>query len=84
MAAPDATLDATTTNPTATNPTAVSPARRAGEVGTVLVSGGASGLGAAVVAAVRDAGGTPLVLDRMPVPSAEHAIVDLADGRATE
>ena len=35
--------------------------------GTVLVTGGASGLGAAVVAAVvRAAGGTPVVLDRPP------------------
>jgi 2-dehydro-3-deoxy-L-rhamnonate dehydrogenase (NAD+) len=32
--------------------------------GRVLVTGGASGLGAAVVAAVRDSGGTPIVLDR--------------------
>jgi NAD(P)-dependent dehydrogenase (short-subunit alcohol dehydrogenase family) len=31
--------------------------------GRVLVTGGASGLGAAVVQAVRDAGGTPVVLD---------------------
>jgi NAD(P)-dependent dehydrogenase (short-subunit alcohol dehydrogenase family) len=34
-----------------------------GTPGTVLVTGGASGLGAAVAAAVRDAGGTPVVLD---------------------
>ncbi len=32
--------------------------------GRVLVTGGAFGLGAAVVAAVRDRGGTPIVLDR--------------------
>ncbi|EIV91501.1 short-chain alcohol dehydrogenase [Frankia sp. QA3] len=80
MAAPDVTLDARTTNPSP----ARGPAGLPGGVGTILVSGGASGLGAAVVAAVRDAGGTPLALDRMPVPSAEHEIVDLADGRATE
>lgn len=35
-------------------------------LGTVLVTGGASGLGAAVAAAVRDAGGTPVVLDLRP------------------
>ncbi|MCX7523150.1 SDR family NAD(P)-dependent oxidoreductase [Microbacterium sp. STN6] len=32
--------------------------------GRVLISGGASGLGAAVARAVHDAGGTPIVLDR--------------------
>ncbi len=53
--------------------------------GTVLVTGGSSGLGAAVVAAVADAGGRPLVLDRQP-PQREvpHVLVDLADGRAAE
>ena len=54
-------------------------------VGTVLVTGGASGLGAAVAQAVEKAGGTPVVLDRV-VPSldADHEVVDLADGRAAE
>jgi len=57
--------------------------------GTVLVTGGASGLGAAVAAAVRESGGTPVVLDRVePTPDAghrvAHRVVDLADGRATE
>ncbi|GGA55315.1 short-chain dehydrogenase [Pseudoclavibacter endophyticus] len=33
-------------------------------IGRVLITGGGSGLGAAVVAAVRDSGGTPIVLDR--------------------
>ena len=37
-----------------------------GSLGTVLVTGGASGLGAAVAAAVREDGGTPIVLDRNP------------------
>ena len=32
--------------------------------GRVLITGGASGLGAAVAEAVRDNGGTPIVLDR--------------------
>ncbi|WP_406043528.1 SDR family oxidoreductase [Micromonospora sp. NBC_00898] len=52
---------------------------------TVLVTGGASGLGAAVVTAVARAGGRPLVLDRHPpgdgVPWVE---CDLADTRAAE
>ena len=53
--------------------------------GTVLVSGGASGLGAAVAKAVRAAGGTPVVLDRAPPRvDVEHELVDLADTRAAE
>jgi NAD(P)-dependent dehydrogenase (short-subunit alcohol dehydrogenase family) len=36
------------------------------ELGTVLISGGASGLGAAIAAAVADGRGTPVVLDRAP------------------
>jgi len=54
-------------------------------IGTVLVTGGASGLGAAVVAAVTEAGGRPVVLDRVaPNSGAEHALVDLIDRRAAE
>jgi NAD(P)-dependent dehydrogenase (short-subunit alcohol dehydrogenase family) len=54
-------------------------------LGTVLITGGASGLGAATVAAVRDAGGRPLVLDRAkPAGGVEHELVDLADRQATE
>jgi len=55
-------------------------------LGTVLVTGGASGLGAAIVRAVLDAGGTPVVVD-LRHPRAEgidHELVDLADGRAAE
>lgn len=53
--------------------------------GTVLVTGGSSGLGAAVVAAVADAGGRPLVLDvRAPDADVEHAVVDVADRVAVE
>jgi NAD(P)-dependent dehydrogenase (short-subunit alcohol dehydrogenase family) len=53
--------------------------------GTVLVTGGASGLGAAVAAAVAKAGGRPLVLDRQqPADDFPHRLVDLADGRAAE
>ncbi|WP_336707425.1 SDR family oxidoreductase [Oerskovia sp. USHLN155] len=49
-------------------------------VGTVYVTGGASGLGAAVVEAVTRAGGTPVVLDRVvPGPGVAHTLVDLAD-----
>jgi NAD(P)-dependent dehydrogenase (short-subunit alcohol dehydrogenase family) len=53
--------------------------------GTVLVTGGASGLGAAVAEALRDDGFTPVVLDRQPpADGLEFAQVDLADARATE
>ena len=56
-----------------------------GELGTVLVTGGASGLGAAVARAVADGGGTPVVLDRARPPFAvAHHLVDLADTRAAE
>jgi len=52
-------------------------------VGTVYVTGGASGLGAAVVDAVSRAGGTPVVLDRaVPGDGVAHAVVDLADSDA--
>ena len=54
-------------------------------VGTALVTGGASGLGAAICAAVTDDGGAALVLDRQqPQATAPHRIVDLADTRAAE
>ncbi len=59
--------------------------RQADDVGTVLVTGGASGLGRAVAAAVAKAGGTPLVLDlRAPDDGHAHRLVDLADTRAAE
>jgi len=55
------------------------------EPGTVLVTGGASGLGAAVAAAVAGSGGTPVVLDlQPPADDLAHEQVDLADTRATE
>jgi NADP-dependent 3-hydroxy acid dehydrogenase YdfG len=58
---------------------------RNGDVGVVAVTGGASGLGAAVAGAVRNAGGTPVVLDIAPGPEwCECERVDLADGRAAE
>lgn len=53
--------------------------------GTVIVSGGASGLGAAVVSAVRAAGGTPCVLDlKPPAEDVPYVTVDLSDTRAAE
>ncbi|MGE2835843.1 SDR family oxidoreductase [Mycobacterium sp. SMC-4] len=53
--------------------------------GAVLISGGASGLGAAVVEAVRAQGGTPLVLDRAaPADGVAHVRVDLADTEAVD
>ena len=58
-------------------------ASREREIGTVYVTGGASGLGAAVVDAVTKAGGTAAVIDRVEPPSgAPHAIADLADSGA--
>ena len=70
------------------------------KLGTVLVTGGSSGLGLAVSAAVADAGGRPVVLDRQPPPTAagadagagagaadrtiDHVLVDLADTAAAE
>ncbi|GLB69449.1 SDR family oxidoreductase [Arthrobacter mangrovi] len=52
--------------------------------GRVLVTGGGSGLGAAVVEAVRAAGGTPVVLDRdvSRVAGAKALEVDVADREA--
>ncbi|WFE39436.1 SDR family oxidoreductase [Micromonospora sp. WMMD998] len=51
----------------------------------VLVTGGSSGLGAAVVAAVAEAGGRPYVLDqRAPADGVPWLECDLADGRAAE
>jgi 2-dehydro-3-deoxy-L-rhamnonate dehydrogenase (NAD+) len=53
--------------------------------GTVLVTGGSSGLGAATVQALAEAGGVPLVLDRVPpADGVRHEVVDLADRPAVE
>lgn len=55
------------------------------ELGTVLVTGGASGLGRAVAEAIGKAGGTPVVLDvNEPPGDVDWEQVDLADARATE
>jgi NAD(P)-dependent dehydrogenase (short-subunit alcohol dehydrogenase family) len=61
------------------------PAAGGQQPGPVLVTGGSSGLGAAVVQAVAAAAGTPVVLDRVPPASdVEYELVDLVDGRAAE
>jgi NAD(P)-dependent dehydrogenase (short-subunit alcohol dehydrogenase family) len=54
-------------------------------LGHVLITGGASGLGAATVDAVLRHGGTPLVIDKKP-PSADvaYASADLADTEAVD
>jgi NAD(P)-dependent dehydrogenase (short-subunit alcohol dehydrogenase family) len=55
------------------------------ELGTVIVTGGSSGLGDAVAHAVHDAGGVPVVLDLQPPANGFAAqLVDLADTRASE
>jgi NADP-dependent 3-hydroxy acid dehydrogenase YdfG len=54
-------------------------------LGNVLVTGGASGLGAAVVDAVRAAGGTPIALDRVASGAdVQYEVVDLVDRREAE
>jgi NAD(P)-dependent dehydrogenase (short-subunit alcohol dehydrogenase family) len=54
-------------------------------LGTVLVTGGASGLGAAIADAVRAGGGTPVVLDRQPpADGLAYREVDLARPREAE
>ena len=59
-------------------------------LGTVLVTGAASGLGAATALAVADRGGRVLAIDRVPPPPevddavADHEVADLADPRAAE
>jgi NADP-dependent 3-hydroxy acid dehydrogenase YdfG len=59
-------------------------------LGTVLITGGASGLGAATALAVAEAGGKAIVLDRVPPEAAvkdvvaDFEVVDLADSRAAE
>jgi len=53
--------------------------------GRVLITGGASGLGAAIARAVTDAGGTAIVLDRDISGVAEHGFQgDVSDTRGTE
>ena len=65
-------------------PTPEQPATPGG-LGTVVVTGGASGLGAAVASAVAARGGTPVVLDvKRPPMEVEHELVDLSDTAAAE
>src|SRR4051812_10827378 len=54
-------------------------------LGTVLVTGGSSGLGGAIADAIARQGGTPVVLD-LTAPDADHdhELVDLADTAAAE
>src|SRR6266851_4974702 len=56
-----------------------------GELGVVAVTGGSSGLGDAVVHAVLQVGGSPVVIDiKRPRVDVDFELVDLADGRAAE
>jgi NAD(P)-dependent dehydrogenase (short-subunit alcohol dehydrogenase family) len=67
--------------------TAVAPGRTTPPValGTVVVTGGASGLGRAVAGAIARAGGTPVVLDLVaPEGDVDHELVDLSDSAAAE
>jgi NAD(P)-dependent dehydrogenase (short-subunit alcohol dehydrogenase family) len=71
--------------PASETPTEHRPPAPEDRLRTVIVTGGSSGLGAAVAAAVDKAGGTPVVLDlRAPVRGWEHETVDLSDTRAAE
>ncbi|MEJ5944601.1 SDR family oxidoreductase [Pseudokineococcus basanitobsidens] len=55
------------------------------ELGTVYVTGGSSGLGAAVVEVVTALGGTAAVVDRdAPASGAPHALADVADAASVE
>jgi NAD(P)-dependent dehydrogenase (short-subunit alcohol dehydrogenase family) len=53
-------------------------------LGTVVVTGGSSGLGAAIVSAVAKAGGVPAVIDLTPPddPHVAHVVADLSDTSA--
>jgi 2-dehydro-3-deoxy-L-rhamnonate dehydrogenase (NAD+) len=54
-------------------------------LGTVVVTGGSSGLGRAVAGTVARAGGTPVVLDLVaPEDDHDHEVVDLSDTAAAE
>jgi NAD(P)-dependent dehydrogenase (short-subunit alcohol dehydrogenase family) len=55
-----------------------------GERRVAVVTGGASGLGAAVAAALAERGRHVVVLDRRPAAGVDHEVVDLADSAAAE
>src|SRR4051794_26913013 len=70
---------------TTTTTGAAAPAAPPVALGTVIVTGGASGLGRAIAAKVAAAGGTPVVLDlAAPEDGHDHEAVDLADTAAAE
>src|SRR4051812_11238648 len=55
------------------------------QLGNIIITGGASGLGAATVAAVERHGGTPMVIDlNQPDARIPFARADLADTAAVE
>jgi NAD(P)-dependent dehydrogenase (short-subunit alcohol dehydrogenase family) len=54
------------------------------ELGTVLVTGAASGLGRAIATRIGDSGGTPVGLDVNPIDDFDSVTVDLADTDAAE
>ena len=67
------------------NPTDTGSSKTPLDLGPIVVTGGASGLGAAVADAVAGAGGTPVVLDLHPSPGGHDSTqVDLSDPRAAE
>jgi NAD(P)-dependent dehydrogenase (short-subunit alcohol dehydrogenase family) len=80
--------DPRSTDPRSTGPRSADPRSAdpltTGPVGTVLVTGGSSGLGAAVVAAVGKAGGRAAVIDiRAPEePDIPHVVADVGDTAA--
>lgn len=75
----------TTTTMPAASPADASTVDGRTTIGTILVTGGASGLGAATVDAVQAAGGSPLVLDlAAPSDGVPYEQVDLSDSAAAE
>jgi NAD(P)-dependent dehydrogenase (short-subunit alcohol dehydrogenase family) len=57
----------------------------ASELGTVIVTGGSSGLGAAVARSIEEEGGTTVVIDRVPpADDLDRELVDLSEPRRAE